>query len=148
MAAAVGGLFSDTRPRDRALTLLIASVITAAICVPLLLAALDSRKEATASAEGIVAITDDGTIPLAGAAIGPDADAFVRVEGDNVGAVAWALFDQNAAQVGESQVRTPPFDLNLTLADLEPGSYDLYITITTRAGGVVERLASFAVLAE
>lgn len=154
MAAAVSGLFSDARPRDRALTLLIASVITAAICVPLAVAAFDARDDAPAASTGISLVTAEGSIGAGGAVLLEGTEATILVDDPDVLAIAWALHAvDSGSQDGSSDVsplaggedRTAPLEIDAAIAALAPGSYDLLITATTRAGAIDRRAAQFTI---
>ncbi len=135
-------------------TFAVATLVTAVVCVPLTVRAVDAREDAPAAAEDAdTAIVLNGLGRLDRARLQGPADISFHVEG--IGAVAFRLVSEAGDVVLSGEDRFgPDFDLvtdvngagqpldTTTLAD---GAYTLFATITVDGGAVEQRQAMFIV---
>ena len=145
MVASAAELFNDVRPRDRGLTLLIASIVTAAVTLPLLFAAIAADDDEPATGQGLVLRFVDGTVPAEGATMAEGEMVTLAIEDPTVVAAAWALHRLGGEMVAEGVDDTRPILVDHDLGSLRPDQYEIFVTATLREGSQVKRAARFTV---
>ncbi len=137
-----------------AATFAVATLITALVCIPLTIRAVDAREEPPAvAADTAPGIVLNGLGRLDGARLQGPADISFDVDG--ISAVAFRVVTESGDEVLAGEDRFgPDFDLvtdadgvgapldTTTIAD---GAYALFATITVDGGAVEQRQAAFTV---
>lgn len=146
----IGRAASFQEPRRVSAALVLATVVTLAAVIPLGVVAWQSRgDDGPAPSEGLLFSDSGSTGSLSGAVLRPGTSATLQIDGDDVVAAAWALYDADGELVASgNSVGAPPYDLEWpggTLGSLETGLYDLLVSATDPDGDVIERAARFAI---
>lgn len=146
----IGRAATSTEPKKVSAAIVLATIVTLAAAVPLGVVAWQARGDGgPAPSDGLLVAEAGQTATLSGAVITNGADATLRIDGDDIVAAAWALYDDDGALIAEGNaVGEPPYQVapeSGTLAELEVGIYDLLVSATRPDGSVAERAARFAI---
>jgi hypothetical protein len=148
-AGVIGRAIADGEPRRVSTVFLLATIVTLVAAAPLAILALDARSEGPVQSTGLLISVGDSTDELSGAVLTVGSDAALSIEGANLVAATWALYDADQGLIASgTSIGAPPFVVDLspgTIAGLAPGLYDLLVSGTQPDGNVVERAARFAI---
>jgi hypothetical protein len=146
----IGRSATFQEPRKVSVAIVLATIVTLAAVVPLGVVAWQSRgDDGPASSEGLLFSDAGSTAALSGAVLRPGTSASLQIDGDDIVAAAWALYDVEGELLASGKsVGAPPYELDWpggTVGSLETGLYDLLVSATEPDGDVVERAARFAI---
>lgn len=150
MSEYVLGVLTRPEPRKVSTSLVLATVVTVIVVLPIAIVSWQGRGNGAADSQGLTVISAGTPLELGGATIDPRRGSTVFVLDDpDVVAVAWSLnFAEGELIAKGEQVGLPPHQLDLsetTLGTLGVGLYDLLVSTTDRNGHEDERAARFAI---